>query len=744
MTDSLATTVSLARPAADRACAYCHLPIAATHVALDQPVYCCLGCRLAAEITGQQGPQGAVHWTLARLGLAIFLSLNVMMFTMALWTYEVHDAESAGAGQLAQTLADLFRYLCLVLSLPVLFLLGVPMLENALADWRRGSADLLIVVGVAAAYVYSGISVLRGAGHVYFEVGCAVLVMVTLGRWLEANGKLKTTEALEALEKLLPDEAHVVDSNGTLRSVPLAELRIGDHIRVLAGQRVPTDALLETGRASIDQQALTGESTPVEREPGDAVLGGSLNLDGELTLRVTARSESSSLARIVQMVRQAREAKGRYQRIADRVAGWFLPVVIVIALGTFIVHANRASLEQGLLAGLAVLLIACPCALGLATPMAVWAALGSASRAGVLFQDGEAVERLATIRAIRFDKTGTLTTGQPVIRRFVVNDEALRGEVLRRASCLAAGSTHVFSHAIADFADAERAGTVPAPAEDNCLRPVVCTSPGQGVLAQFAPDETPTRLGSLRWLERTAHAQGPAVTQAITDALLRGQSFSAIGWNDCMHGVFIFSETLRPGAAQALLDCAALGCDVAVLTGDHSARGRALAQELNVQLSAGLLPPDKVAALVKARAEFGPVAMVGDGINDAPALTASDLGIALGSGVDVSRESASICLVSNDLALVPWSIGLARLTRRVILQNLFWAFSYNTLGIGLAAAGWLNPAWAAAAMVASSLLVVSNSLRLTGLVPPRLGVSEIAVLPQTSAPTPLAMPPVTA
>jgi P-type E1-E2 ATPase len=258
------------------------------------------------------------------------------------------------------------------------------------------------------------------------------------------------------------------------------------------------------------------------------------------------------------------------------------------------------------------------------------------------------------------------------------------------------------------------------------------------VLAQFAPDETPTRLGSLRWLERTGHSQDSELTQAITEALLRGESLSVIGWNGSIQGVFIFSESLRQGAAQAVQECAKLGCDVAVLTGDHATRGRALAKELHVPVSAGLLPPDKVNALIRAREAHGPVAMVGDGINDAPALAASDLGIALGCGVDVSRESAAVCLVSNELALVPWSIDLARLTRRVVLQNLFWAFAYNGLGIGLAAGGWLNPAWAAAAMVASSLIVVTNSLRLSKVALPRSLQHELAGGRETYSPVDVA------
>ncbi len=350
----------------------------------------------------------------------------------------------------------------------------------------------------------------------------------------------------------------------------------------------------------------------------------------------------------------------------------------------------------------------------------------------MLFHDGEALERLAAVRAVRFDKTGTLTTGVPGIRRFVVAEESLRLEVLRRAACLARASTHGFSQAIANFAITSGVECSKGSLNGDQLRPVVCTWPGQGVLAQFAPDETPTRLGSLRWLERNRHIQNPILMQAITDAFLRGESLSVIGWNETIQGVFIFSESLRSGAAKALQDCAKLGCDVAVLTGDHATRGRALAQELHVPVSAGLLPPDKVAALAQTRAAHGPVAMVGDGINDAPALAASDLGIALGCGVDVSRESAAVCLVGNDLTLVPWSIDLARLTRRVVLQNLFWSFSYNGLGIGLAVAGWLNPAWAAAAMVASSLIVVTNSLRLSKIAPPRSLSRKFAIAEQAS------------
>jgi len=688
-------------------CDYCHLPVA--DVGADAgPRFCCFGCRLASEITGRSGAEGEATWTLARLGLAIFLSLNVMMFTMALWTQDLYDAREVGSGPLAASLADLFRYLCLLLSLPVLWLLGMPLLENALATRPRNiaAADLLIVLGVTAAYVYSVISVVRGAGHVYFEVGCAVLVMVTIGRWLEATGKLRTTAALDALEKLLPQSVRLIDANGDSREAAIAEVERGDCLRVLPGERIATDGSVSWGVASVSEQLLTGESRPITKRIGDPILGGSLNLDGELLVRVTAPVHEGSLARLIELVRVARMTKGRYQRLADRVSGWFLRGVLVIACGAFVFHFWQSGTDVALTSALAVLLIACPCALGLATPMAIWTSLGNAAKHGVLFRNGESLERLAEVRAVRFDKTGTLTTGSPCVTQFVVSDEEARAEVTRRASRLAAASVHVFSQAIAGYLDSPM-----TPGSERSVGTVTAVS-GFGIEASFDAEPEPTRLGSVRWALKSGFGMSSRLRWEIAMAQKDGKSISAISWQGEIRGLFVFSETLRREALEAIAECVALGCDVAVLTGDEQARGRQLARQLNVRVAAGLTPEAKVAAIEVARREFGPVAMVGDGVNDAPALAACDVGIALGCGADLSHESASVCLLADDLTKAPWAIALARRSVRVIRQNLFWAFAYNTVGIALAAAGWLNPAWAASAMVVSSLLVVGNSLRL--------------------------------
>lgn len=706
--------------AATTGCDYCGLPlprsawpVASGRRAADRPAaehdpqYCCYGCRLAAEITGERGERGIAQSTLLRVGLSVFLSLNVMMFTMALWSQDFYTDGAPESTQLASSLADLLRYLCLVLSLPVLFLLGLPLWEHA---WSRGvrrlaTTDALILLGVAAAFTYSAVSVVRGSGHVYFEVGCTVLVMVTFGRWLEATGKLQATEGLEALERLLPNEVRLVSASGE-RLTPLQQIAVGDRIRILAGERIPVDGQVVQGHATLDRQLLTGESAPVDCPPGASVGAGSLNLDGELLIHVTAPATAGALSRLVQLVREARQTKGRYQRLAERVAGVFLPAVLTIALATFAWHGWHQGGEQGVLAGLAVLLIACPCALGLATPMAVSAALGAAAQEHVLIQHGEAIERLASIRSIRFDKTGTLTTGTPHVDRTTIANGTSTLEVRGRAAWLAAASNHVYAQAIVRWC-AEVESVQPVGAIDD-LR----THPGRGVSGRYAAEDSATYLGSAAWMNELACSIPPELTQAIAQVQAAGEAFSLLGWDHQVRALFVLCEQLRTGAAEALTDCAALGIDVGVLTGDYRQRAKFLGDLLGCPVDAEQLPEDKVAAIRRARTEFGSVAMVGDGVNDAPALAAADLGIALGCGADVSRDSAQICLLGNDPSRVAWTVLLARRTVRVIRWNLVWAFGYNAVGVGLAATGWLNPAWAALAMVASSALVIGNCLRL--------------------------------
>ncbi|MCO6455536.1 MAG: heavy metal translocating P-type ATPase [Pirellulaceae bacterium] len=741
-------------------CDYCGLPLPGwgpEPAADDQPRYCCFGCKLAAAITAERGAEGHARSTLTRLGLSVFFSMNVMVFTLVLWTWDaprpgqladnpaagerVAGERAAGSDPAADVFFQLLRYLCLLFSAPVLLLLAGPLLESAWQQLQRraGVTDLLLVLGVAAAFGYSLVSVLRGSGHVYFEVACMVLVFVTLGRWLEATGKLKTTSVLRSLERLLPDRVRVL-RDGEVVELPADQVRAGDTLRVLAGERIAIDGLLVRNQGAIDQQAVTGESTPVVKRPGDRVLSGTLNLDGDLWIEASAAAGSSTMQQVIAAVEQAALRGERYQRLADRVAGWFLPLVLVIAAATFGLHAAWHGWQAGLLASLAVILIACPCALGLATPMALWAALGRACQGQILFRDGDALTRLAATRWLFLDKTGTLTTGLSEVEQLILDPDTPGEQVLQVAAALAAGSSHPVSAAVGRYAarHISRVGsaesTSPLNPSNRISNP--CSLAGRGVTGHVESLDQPAWLGSPRWMAELgqqplaadnhpgAHddhpgLHGPAEVGPRDDGPLDDHSHDGGGelsqvclaWGGRVRAVFKLREQLRGEAVEALAGLRHLGCSVEILSGDERRRVDRLARSLGIAAQGDLLPDAKLRVIEHARRQ-GVVVMVGDGINDAPALAAADVGVAMGSGTDISRHSAAVCLLGNDLLRLPWAIGLARQTVRIVRWNLLWAFGYNSVGVLLAAAGWLNPMVAAAAMVGSSVLVVTNSLRL--------------------------------
>ncbi|MCA9103689.1 MAG: cation-translocating P-type ATPase [Planctomycetales bacterium] len=733
-------------PAPD-SCDYCGLPLPRAWVESPQTQgeqkagYCCLGCQFAAAVTAERGEEGAVRWTMTRLGLGVFFTLNVVVFSMALWSQDMYPRERAEpAAAMADAMYNLFRYAAMTFALPVPFLLAGPLVVSAWRHLRRGllSTDLLLVAGVAAAFAYSIGSVIAGGGHIYFEVGCVILVMVTLGRWLEAAGRLRTTRSLTELEELLPETVTVVQ-NGMESVRSLHDVRPGDTLRVAAGQRIATDGVIARNRASVDEQMLTGESTPITKGPGDEVLAGTLNLDGDLYVVASRGPEQSAMQRLIDCIRDARLSGGHFQTLADRAATWFAPLIAVTSVITFVWHAVESDVAAGIMTSLAVVLIACPCALGIATPLAVWTALSRAARAQVLFRSGDAIERLARVRALRLDKTGTLTTGTARVARFIplgegVDDSESRAMIEQVARALADTSSHAFSSAIVRSIGPGRA----------CLHVTDSrTQPGRGVAGFVTAIDTTAFLGSLDYLE-SAGIDMDEVPKEVTSATAAGESLVAVGWSGQLRGVFTLAEQLRSEATDAIAACQQMGLDVGVLTGDHRRRGDVLAQQLGVQVDAALLPEDKLAAITEARRTVGPVAMVGDGVNDAPALAAADVGVAMGCGADVTRESASVCLLGNNLLRLPWSIDLAERTVRVIRLNLVWAFAYNAVGVGLAAVGLLNPIVASFAMVASSGLVVANSLRLRRVVlvgentlgePRRLEASADSALNDASAQT---------
>lgn len=691
----------------DLQCHYCHLPIPGVYrrAAQPEPAYCCYGCRFAADIAQAGGEKGQATWMLTRLGIAAFLSMAVMVFSFYLYGQDVYGELDAEKTALQANLTGLMRYLSLAFAAPVLVILGWPIFTNALAQLRRGvlSTDVLVMIGVAAAFVYSYISTITDRGVTYYETACMILVLLTFGRWLEASGKVQASARIEALARLIPDQVLLCRA-GENRTVASGEICVGDELLVSAGQRIAADGLIVEGQAHVDEQLLTGESTPVVRSRGDSVRAGTLSLDGALTVRAAAVGRDSALGRLIELLREARQSKGHYERLADRISAVFVPVAFVLALIGAALGWHRGGVDEAIMSMLAVLLIACPCALGLATPMAIWVALGCAAEHGVLFRRGEVVERFARLRAFCFDKTGTLTTGEPRVASFVCgrSDEGHRNQVLAVAGGLAGRSLHAMSRGVTAYAAGQ--GIVPRPAVE------VRTVGGRGVVGTVNGEVA--SLGNAAWMAEQSLIFDAGLRERLDSAVAEGRPVACVGWKGAVRGLFVFAESLRPEAEQALSELQRLGCHVVVLTGDHGRRGAMVETQLKVPVHAELLPEDKLTLLKQLRAERGAVAMVGDGINDAPALAAADVGVAMGCGADLARESADVCLLGNDLRGLIWATTLARRTVRTIRMNLFWAFTYNLFGISLALTGRLKPIIAAGLMVVSSLAVVNRSLRL--------------------------------
>ena len=629
--------------------------------------------------------------------------MNVMVFSMAMWSAELYDDPSYDT-PVAQLMYEVFRWLAMAFSLPVLLLLGEPIAAGVVRALARRAitTDLLILLGVAAAYGYSAVSVFRGEGQIYFEVGCMVLLFVSLGRWLEARGKLRASASLDELARLLPATVRRRSPAGDFEVVPREAVLIGDTLRVVAGERLPVDGRLMAGSALVDEQLVSGESQPVDKQTGDELYSGTLNLDGDLRVEVTRAAGEETVSRMLALVKAARREKGRHERLADQIATWFVPAVCLLALVAGWWQAHSGGVDQGILTALAVVLIACPCAVGLATPMALWTALGRAAESGVLFRSGLVLERLATVSQAVFDKTGTLTTGRSEASSLLVADGDERGQVLRCAAALAAGSNHRLSQAVLDFAgDLSPDGSVEGVGEA-----VVETVPGRGVTG-IMPGVGRVYLGSRRWMTEV-HCTLPA-DLGISDATDAQHIY--VAWQGRVRGAFSLTEQLRPEASAAIDACRALKILPRLLSGDQQQRAAAIGQQLGIEAVGEQLPEEKSAALATSGVGNA-TAMIGDGLNDAPALARADVGVALGCGADLSRDAAGVCLMRDDLRHFPWAVGLARQTLRIVRQNLFWAFLYNTAGMGLAATGRLNPIWAALAMALSSLLVVTNSLRL--------------------------------
>jgi Cu+-exporting ATPase len=618
-----------------------------------------------------------------------------------------------------------------LLATPVQFVLGARFYR---AGWKAlragtGNMDLLVAIGTSAGW---GLSVWLWATarpgqvpHLYFEGSAVVIALVLLGKYLEARAKRRTTEAIRALQSLRPETARRIGADGLETPVPLARVAVGDRIVVLPGERLPVDGLIGEGRTQVDESMLTGEPLPVERGPGDRVVGGAINGSGRIVIEVGAVGTETVLSRIVRMVEDAQAAKAPIQRIVDRVSAVFVPVVLAIALATLAGWLLAgAPLETAAIAAVAVLVIACPCALGLATPAAIMAGTGVAARHGVLIKDAQALELAHRVRLVAFDKTGTLTLGRPTLVETVPADGVDPSALLADAAALQAASEHPLARAVLDAARAAGIDARPADA--------VAALPGRGVEGRVGARRL--RLGSARLAAELGADRDAALSAracALQDA---GHTVSWLieaqpaGDGGRALGVLAFGDRPRPGAREAIARLAAMGIGTAMISGDNRGAAEAVGRGLGIgRVIAEVLPADKAAHVAALRREAGgAVAMVGDGINDAPALAAADVGIAMATGTDVAMHTAGVTLMRGDPRLVPAAIEISARTVAKIRQNLFWAFAYNALGIPLAAAGLLSPVIAGAAMAMSSVSVMANALLLSRWSPAGTGRKSAA------------------
>lgn len=627
------------------------------------------------------------------------ISLPVMLLSMGMMIEGVQEYIPLGFEQM--------NMIFLLLTTYVILVPGSRFLTAALKAARHRTADMntLVAVGTWSAYIYSAIAVifpewlgLHHAEHLYFDTTVVIITLILMGKLLEARAKKRTGDAIRKLMGLQPEKAIVIEE-GQEREVPVKSLVFGDVIRIRPGERIPVDGVIESGMTSIDESMITGESIPVDKSTGDSVSGGTVNLTGSFTFRATAVGNDTVISRIIRLVEDAQGSKAPIQALADKIAAVFVPVVIVIALLAIVVwyFVLGVQFSEALIYFISVLIIACPCAMGLATPTAIMAGTGRGAQLGVLIKNAESLERAHKVTAVVFDKTGTVTEGKPSVTDIYIIGGHTESEMLQLAASVERLSEHPLSRAITTYAEAKNINLIPA---DNFK-----SVSGEGVYGTVEGKEV------YAGKEKSPLSGEPASLQAQWSS--EGKTVISVYINGLLAGLIAMADTMKPHIPDVIHSLHQRGIKTVMMTGDNRHTAEAITRKAGIQqFFSGMKPEDKAAQIKQLQQKGEVVAMTGDGINDAPALAQADVSIALGTGTDIAMETADITLTGGNLSGVYKAIVLSDRTIRTIKQNLFWAYIYNTVGIPVAALGLLNPMFAAFAMAMSSVSVISNSLRL--------------------------------
>jgi Cu2+-exporting ATPase len=712
-------------------CRHCRLPLGRRAMQRtlngEHCAFCCYGCCIAYQVKVGRSEEYDAAWMLVRLGIGSFLSMNIMLFSLL-----VYSGAFSGAD------AEMLPWIHLLLWLfatPAVIVLGEPFVRETWVQARQGrlTAAALIVLGVGAAYAYSIFATIEASPQVYFDTACMVLMLFTVGAYLDAAGRARAARDLEPLLAAESAWATVVADDGEQRR-PVREVAAGMLVRVRPGERIAVDGVVVEGESHADEAVLTGESRHVVKAVGAPVIAGSINLDGVLMIRTSGSAEATRWAQICRAVRDALLRRGPSQRLADAIVGAFVPVVLVFGAGATVYWAQHEPFDRALLIGLAVLVVACPCAVGLAAPMATSLGISRLARHGCLVRDPAALEALARLNLVAFDKTGTLTSGCARVVA-IDHDGSGVGAALARAAALERHSEHGFARAITQAAGSR--GLEPVAACE------VRAVPGRGIHGRI--DGQAVAAGNAALMREFGWPVPPDLATRGRAREASSHSVVYVGWGGRVHAVLALDDTPLPEARATVAALRRRGLHVLLLTGDLAAAAERIAAAVGIDrgdVAAALAPEDKRAALERCRCPRGAVAMVGDGLNDAPVLANADVGIAVGSATDLARETAAVVLPPGGLWMLPWVIDVARAVRAAILTNLTWAFAYNFIAVGLAMVGLLQPVLAAAVMAGSSVVVVLNSLRLERLPAPAAPQAEAEEPPAprvSGAPEPIAV-----